>query len=119
MTFDKRLKEMHLGSEDPRAEAALTRALERRPEVAIPRGFSARIVASLPPIPPVRSRSAVRFGQITAYAVALAVVFALLVLTRLYPEALETGHGLLFAIEIVLLAQLLAIGYWLGTRSDA
>ena len=119
MTFDKRLKEMQLGSEDPEREAALTRALERRPEVAVPQDFSARMVASLPPVPPATSRSAVRFGKITAYALAFVVVFTLLVLTRLYPATLETGRGLLFAMEIVLLVQLLAIGYWLGTRSDA
>ena len=120
MTFNERLKEMQQENENPERNAAIVRALERKPEFQIPDNFAARVAGSVPASIPAGESAVARcyphFGVAAGYLVAAMAVVVLLVLTRLHPEALEAGRGFLFAMEVVLLVQLLAIGFWLGTR---
>ena len=99
-------------------EGAVVRALERRPEVPVPEDFAAKMVCLLPPKE--RPRTALRpiYGHIAGYIGAVLTMIVLAVLTRSHPEAIQPGQGFLFGVEMLLVAQLLAVGYWLGMKGD-
>ena len=99
-------------------EARVDRALERRPEITIPADFAARVARSLPAKEPLHAQIRPVFGQTAGYVALAAMMVVLLVLARIHPEAFEAGRGFVFAVELVLVAQLLAVGFWLGTRSS-
>jgi hypothetical protein len=97
-------------------EAAVVRALERRPEIVVPERFAARVARSLTAKSPARAAARPVFGPTAGYLAAAAIMVVLIILARTHPEALEAGRGFLFAVELLLVAQLLAVGLWLGIR---
>ena len=98
------------------AEARMTASLERRPVVTIPADFAARVMKHLPEK---RPRSApLRVGSTAAYFSSAVVALALLVLARTNPQAVTPVNSFAFLFEMLLVAELLAVGYWLGTRRD-
>ena len=99
-------------------EARVDRALERSPEVTLPADFAARVARSLPAKEPLPVQIRPVFGQTAGYLALAAMMVMLLVLARMHPEALEAGKGFVFVVELLLVAQLLAVGVWLGTRSS-
>jgi hypothetical protein len=99
-------------------ESALIAALERKPEVAIPTDFMSRLSASLPAERRTPSARRISFARAAAYVAAACLAAFLIVLTRLHPDAIAAPSGMPFVMEIIILTQLMAIGFWLGTRSD-
>ena len=97
----------------PDFEAAITQALELRRDPAIPTDFAARVMQSLPAQKPVTPRLQVgRTIGIIAAAVLMAGMFALA------PHATPNFTSLTFDLELLLLAELGAIGYWLTARRE-
>jgi len=90
-------------------EAAITRALEQRREVAVPAEFAARVVQALPPVAASRPRVAV--GRTTAIAGVVVLTAALFALA---PHAQPSFASFGFDVELLLMAQLCGIAYWLG-----
>ena len=98
-------------------EAAITRALERSPESsvsAIPVDFTARVVASLPKQ---RARRRVIHAGRTVAIVAMVVLA--IVLFALAPHVTPSFTSVMFYIELIILAQLGAIAYWLAAKRAA
>jgi hypothetical protein len=96
-------------------DAAMTRALERSPELpflAIPADFAARVTASLPK--PRRVRPAIRVGRIAGF---VAMVVLAILLFVLAPHVSPSFANVTFDIELIALAQLGAIAYWLSTKA--
>jgi hypothetical protein len=92
-------------------EDAITRALDRKPEVAVPADFAAKVRASLPAQPKVRAQRSV--GQITAGVAAVGLVLALWVLA---PHARPSFGSVAFDLEMVLVVELMGVVTWLGMR---
>ncbi len=105
-------------------EGQLTAALERRPAAKIPANFTARVMERLPErqlLPSERQLlgDASRVGSRIAY-VSIAVVAATLLLLVLNdPAAFAAGRGFAFVFEMMLVGELLAVSFWLGTRREA
>ena len=98
----------------PDFEAAITQALELRRDPVIPAGFTARVMQSLPAQKPATPRLQVgRTIGIIAAAVLMAGMFALA------PHATPNFTSLTFDVELLLLAELGALGYWLTARREA
>ena len=98
----------------PDFEAAITQALELRRDPVIPAGFAARVMQSLPAQKPVTPRLQVgRTIGIIAAAVLMAGMFALA------PHATPNFTSLTFDVELLLLAELGALSYWLTARREA
>jgi len=96
---------------------AAAETLERRPEIAVPEGFAARVAHAVPVKAPSRGAARPAFGRTAGYLAVAVMTVVLVVLTRTHPEALEAGRGFLFLVEVLLLAQLLAVGLWLGMQN--
>ena len=92
-------------------EAAITRALERPPEVRIPEDFAARVRAALPAQPKVRVQRSV--GRGVALVAAVGMVLAL---CWLAPHARPSFESMAFDLEMVLVVELAGVAAWLGTR---
>ena len=92
-------------------EAAITRALDRKPEVAVPADFAAKVRAALPAQPKVRARRSV--GRITAGVGAGGLVLAL---CWLAPHARPGIQNMAFGLEMVLVVELMGVAAWLGMR---
>jgi hypothetical protein len=99
-------------------ESLLIAALERRPEIAVPADFQLRLRASLASEPARRLTKRVSFARATAYVAAVCMAVVLVVLTMLYPEAIKVPESMTFIVELLIVAQLMAVGLWLGTRSE-
>jgi hypothetical protein len=100
-------------SDELKMEAAISRALEARREVAVPLDFAARVRASLPAPVPVRPRVGVgRTAAVVGAAVLLVVLFLLA------PHAQASFGNVVFDVELLLLAQVGGIAYWLGVRRE-
>jgi hypothetical protein len=99
-------------------EAMVTRALERRPEIAVPEDFAARVARSLPAKEPKGAEARPVFGRAAGYLATAAMMVVLVALALMHPEALSAGRGFLFAVEMLVVAQLLAVVFWLGMKSD-
>jgi len=98
----------------PDFEAAITQTLELRRDPVIPAGFTARVMQSLPAQKPIRTRSQVgRTVGLVAAAILMAGMFALA------PHATPNFTSLTFDVELLLLAELGALSYWLTTRHEA
>ena len=95
-------------------DAKLTRALERRPEPSVPMDFAARVAVALPP--PAPARKPVRVGR-TAGLAAVAVLGA--ALFALAPHATPAFNNWAFDFELVVIAQLGGIAYWLTAARKA
>ena len=103
-------------------EAAITRALEYSPEQgyspessasAIPVDFAARVVASLPNQRP--ARPVMRAGRTVAI---VALVVLAIVLFALAPHVTASFTSVMFYIELIILAQLGSIAYWLAAKRE-
>ena len=92
-------------------EAGITRALDRKPEVAVPADFAAKVRAALPAQPKVRTQRSV--GRIAAGVAAVGLVLALCVLA---PHARPGVQNMAFALEMVLVVELVGVAAWLGMR---
>ena len=99
---------------DSQLDAAITRSLERQPAVAIPADFAARVRTSLPTLKPMRRRTPIaRTVAIVAALVMLVSIFALA------PHATPSFTNFSFDLELLLLAQLAGISYWVATKREA
>ncbi len=97
----------------PDFEAAITQALELRREPVIPAGFATRVMQSLPAQKPVIPQLQVgRTIGIVAAAILMAGMFALA------PHATPNFTSLTFDVELLLLAELGALGYWLTAHRE-
>jgi hypothetical protein len=92
-------------------EAAITRALDRKPEVAVPVDFAARVRAKLPAQPKVKARRSV--GREVAMVATAGLLLALCVLA---PHARPSFESVAFDLEMVLVVELMGVAAWLGTR---
>jgi hypothetical protein len=99
-------------------ESMLTSALERRPEITIPADFHQRLHASIAAEPAVPTKMPVSFGRATAYLAAFCLAVVLVGLTVLYPNAVKAPESMTFILELIILAQLMAVGFWLGMRRE-
>ena len=89
-------------------EAAITRALEQRKEPAVPVDFAVRVRLALPPRPVARASAHV--GRLMAMVAAVVLTIALFVLA---PHAAPSFESVSFDVELMLLAELGGIAYWL------
>ena len=99
--------------QDREIEAAITRALETRLDAAVPAGFAARVAQALPTVAAPRPR--VYAGKVAAIAGAVVSAIALFALA---PHAQPSFASFSFDVELLLLAQLGGIAYWLGARRE-
>ena len=102
------MKQMH---ENVKLDARVERALEQAPAVRVPHGFAARVTAAAVAQPiPVTVRVRRRFTMSRAMLVTAMVVLAvaLFVVAPLAGTKVESWP---FALEMVLLAQLAAVGW--------
>jgi hypothetical protein len=106
------MKEREIAMSDANEfEAAITRALDRKPEVMVPADFAAKVRASLPVQPKVRTqRSAGRT------AAGVATVGLVLALCWLAPHARPGIQNMAFGLEMVLVVELMGVAAWLGMR---
>jgi hypothetical protein len=96
---------------DEMKDEAITRALEAQPNVAIPAGFAARVMAELPAQPKVRERRSV------AKIAATAAVAGLIVgLYWLAPHARPSFESVAFDMELLMLCELAGVAAWLSMR---
>lgn len=100
-----------MSDEERMIEAAITRALERQPEVVVPMDFAAKVRAALPARPKVRERRSV-----AGVAAGVAAVGLLLALCLLAPHARPSFESVAFDLEMVLVVELVGVAAWLGTR---
>ena len=100
-------------AQDTAQDAMLTRALERRPQVAVPEGFAAKVLATLPARPRVQQRrSAARSAAVAGAAVLLAALWW--VAPHVRPGFESAG----FDVEMLLVVELAAVAAWLGARGE-
>jgi hypothetical protein len=92
-------------------EAAMTRALEQPPTVAIPQGFAARVARSLPAAPV--ARRPVYAGRTVASIAAVVLLVAVFVVA---PHSQPSFANVAFDLEILLIAQVGGIAYWLAGK---
>jgi hypothetical protein len=92
-------------------EAAITRALDRKPEVVVPMDFAVKVRASLPAQPKVRAQRSV--GRLAA---GVATVGLVLALCWLAPHARPSFGSMAFDLEMVLVVELMGVAAWLGMR---
>ncbi len=93
---------------EKRLDAALTRALERKPAVPVPAEFAARLALASPAQR--RLRRSVSAGKVAAIAALVLLAAALFVLAPHVGVKMESfGYGL----EMLLLVQMAAVAYGL------
>ena len=95
-------------------ESRLTLAIEHKPDVYIPFDFASKVAARAVAQPLRRRRYAPRFGRAIAL---LSVPLAAIALFALAPHAAPNLKSLSFDAEVVLLAELALIGWWIGRIS--
>jgi hypothetical protein len=96
---------------DKTMDVAVTQALERKPAVAVPADFAAKVRLALPPRPVARKR--VRVGRTVAVIAAVVLAVAMFALA---PHAPMSFASLAFDLELALMVQLVGIVYWLAAR---
>jgi hypothetical protein len=87
-------------------ELDITRALEKKPEVAVPAEFAGRVMRALPPR---RHRRKIPVGRIGVMAGMLAL---LLTMFALAPHVTPQVTNFSFDLEMLLLVQMAGIGWW-------
>lgn len=107
---DMRLREE---SSEAGLEASLLRALECPADVNVPPGFAARVNAALPA--PRRAQAPLQLGRKTAMA---SVVVLSIAMFALAPHSAPTFGNLAFDTELLVIAQLAGITYWLTVRRE-
>ena len=91
----------------------LTAALERKPEVRIAPDFAARVAAQAAVLPARKPLRIISYGQ------AAGVLCAILLLVTMFAIAPSTQPrfgSLSFDMELLVVAQLIALSWWLATR---
>lgn len=101
-------------SVDQEFEAVLTRRLESAPVVDVPLDFAARVRAALPPVR--KRRAPMALGRKTAL---VGLVVLSLSLFALAPHAAPTFGNVAFDLELLVIAELGGIAYWLMVRRGA
>ncbi len=92
-------------------DQSVTRALERRSEVRVPEDFAARVSAALPVAR--RQNKTVQLGRKAALA---ALVVLGISLFALAPHAAPSFANMAFDFELVVIAELGGVAYWLTVR---
>lgn len=92
-------------------ESRIDRAIERKPQVQIPADFAAKIAARAVARPLRRRRFKPQFGPMIAL---LSAPLAAIALFALAPHAAPNLKSLSFDAEVVLLAELALIGWWIS-----
>ncbi len=87
-------------------EAVMTRALEKKPETAVPAEFAARVMRSLPPRQQRRKLPVGRLGVLVGMLALALTMFALA------PHATPQITNFAFDLEMLLLVQMAVIGWW-------
>jgi hypothetical protein len=100
-------------SQDSNFDAMMTRALERREDVAVPADFVVRVAAALPAPKP--RRNPMRVGRATGLVAAGVLGVALFALA---PHAAPTFANWAFDFELVVIGELAGIAYWLTVRRE-
>ena len=93
-------------------EETLIAALERKPAVAVPQDFAARVIAALPAQ---RPRERVRWGRRVAVGAGVTLTVALF---GMAPHTAASFASLAFDLELLMLAQLAGLGWWVASRRD-
>ena len=88
------------------SEAAITRALEKRPDAAAPAEFAGRVMRSLPPR---RRRRKLPVGRAGVLAGMLALALTMFALA---PHMTPQITNFAFDLELLLLVQMAGIGWW-------
>ena len=101
-------------SENEALEQRIERALERRPQVAVPAVFAARVARMLPVQRGWGVGVARSAGKMAAGVAAVLLAGALFVMA---PHALPSFSSLAFDVELVVLAELAAVA-WVLARMD-
>ncbi|HUY81409.1 MAG TPA: hypothetical protein VMU92_06765 [Acidobacteriaceae bacterium] len=105
-------EQAHVSGTDAWLDSAVVKALEAKPEVRIPEGFAAQVMAGLPesPAAPKRARRFVApWGLITAAGLVGAGLVAAMVAD---PAVLRTQMGMIF--EGLVAAEIAGIALWLS-----
>ena len=89
-----------------RLEAAITQALEKKPETAVPAEFAGRVMRSLPP------RQRRRKMPVGRTAVLVGLLALALTMFALAPQARPHMTNFAFDLELLLLVQMAGIGWW-------
>jgi len=87
-------------------EAAITRALEKKPEVVVPAEFAGRVMRSLPPR---RRQRKMPVGRTAVLVGMLALALTMFALT---PHVTPQITNFAFDLEMLLLVQMAGIGWW-------
>jgi hypothetical protein len=91
-------------------ESRIDRAIECKPAVQIPADFAAKVAARAAARPLRRRRYKPQFGPMIAL---LSAPLAVLALFALAPHSVPNVKNLSFDAEVVLLAELAFIGWWI------
>lgn len=94
-------------------DALLTRTLERKPQIAVPEGFAARVAAALPAQKPTRAPR--RVGSLIAMVAAMIVTLTMFVLAS---SARPNLTNFAFDMELLMLVQLAGIGWYYSLRRE-
>ncbi len=95
-------------------EQQIDRALERQPPVEVPEGFAARVAQSMPARAVRRGRWAVAPGSAGKTAALAAAGLLAVALFVLAPHAGASFSSVAFDVELLVLAELAALGYGLA-----
>jgi hypothetical protein len=95
---------------EERMEQAIDKALQRQPMLNVPEGFAVRVRGQLPPAPS-RTGQGIGAGRLAGLAGMLALVAAF---CWLAPGARPDFASLRFDLELVVLAEMAAVGWWVG-----
>ena len=95
-------------------ESRLTAAIERKPDVGISLDFASKVAALATAQPLRRRRYAPRFGSAIAL---LSVPLVAIALFALAPHASPSMKSFSFDTEVILLAELALISWWIGRMS--
>jgi len=96
-----------MSNSERKLDAMLTAALERRPEVAVPAGFTARVMTSLPARRPVRATT--HYGRLAAYICMVLLVAAMLWIGRSGPAFSLSLGNMSFVLEMLCTLALLLL----------
>ena len=102
---------------DPALYPAMLEALECKPAVTIPADFATRMARMAQAQPVKRPRHRTHYGQAAAWVSLLVLAVVVVVLSPATMTSEPLNLTPIAAIEYLLIAQLLALALWLGTRS--
>jgi hypothetical protein len=102
---------------DPALYPAMLEALEVKPNPAIPGDFAARMARMAQAQPVKRMQPQTHYGQAAAWISLLVLAVVVAVLSPATTAANPLSPTPLVLLEYILIAQMLALALWLGTRS--